>query len=231
MASSAWTHQEAELRRRFQVRTEVFVHGGFRAELLLPRSSEALIDESEFNTDERLPYWAELWPSSRALTRFLLDRAPPLGRVLELGAGIALPALALHARGVEVLATDYYGDALLFAQANAARNGLPPLPTALMDWREPGPEMGSFELLLAADVLYEQRNVAALAAALPLLLRPRGRFLLADPERVYLGEFCGRMEAAGWAVRELARNYEPSPISGEGVNTRVRILELRQDEG
>ncbi len=34
-----------------------------------PRDSEALIDEEAFEREERMPYWAELWPSGVALAR------------------------------------------------------------------------------------------------------------------------------------------------------------------
>ncbi len=64
---------EAELRARFEVREERFEHGEWAVELILPRAADELIDESEFADDERLPYWAELWPSARGLARHLLD--------------------------------------------------------------------------------------------------------------------------------------------------------------
>ena len=217
---------ESELRRRFDVRAERFRHGAIDFELILPESADALIDEREFDTDERLPYWADLWPSARALARFLAERSIPAGRVIELGAGVALPSLTLHARGATVIATDYYADALLFARANAERNGLPPLSTRLLDWREPGSGLGRFELILAADVLYERRNVNALANTLPRLLALGGQVLLADPGRVYLGEFRDRMTEGGWSVAELeVREEVASPASGSV--SRVSILSLQ----
>ena len=51
---------ERALRERFDLREEGFVHGDFAVDLLLPRSADELIDDSAFNTDERLPYWADL---------------------------------------------------------------------------------------------------------------------------------------------------------------------------
>lgn len=217
---------EPDLRRRFDVRLERFAHGGFAVEMLLPRSADALIDESEFNVDERLPYWADLWPSARALTRWLLDAPPPDGRVIELGCGVALPSLALRARGVPVVATDYYPEALEFARANAERNGLAPLETAPLDWRLPSPALGRFARVIAADVLYERRNGEALAGLLPRLVAPGGSVLLADPGRVHAPEFLERMQGLGWTVREEATLAESSPDVGAGVVSRVRLLRL-----
>jgi predicted nicotinamide N-methyase len=229
---------EAELRARFEVREEHFEHGGWAVELILPRAADELIDETDYASDERLPYWAELWPSARGLARHLLDVPPPAAsspaadraggwdgvRVLELGCGVALPSLALRSRGADVLATDWYGDALRFARANAARNGLAPLRTELLDWRHPPPG-AAFGLVIAADVLYEQRNAAILASLLPRVTAPGGTVLVADPGRAYAGEFLRAMEDAGWAAEEAGVRMEPSAV---GAESRVRIHALRR---
>ena len=218
------TATETELRRAFEVRTERFEHAGWRAELLLPRAADALIDEAEFDRDERLPYWAELWPSARVLARHLLDAPPGAASALELGCGVALPALALRHLGTDVVATDWYEDALRFASVNSERNGLGPLRTALLDWRHPGAGEG-YPLVLAADVLYEPRNVELLAALLPRVVAPGGRALVADPGRVYLGDFRNRMYAAGWRTAEIDRREEVSDPA-TGARSTVRVWEV-----
>lgn len=218
---------EERLRRRFPTRTEAFSHGDFRVEVLLPLAADELIDEREFERDERLPYWAELWPSARALARHLLDGPLPQGPVLELGSGVALPSLALRSRGAAALATDYYPEALEFARVNALRNELPPPDTLLLDWREPPEELGRFPLVLAADVLYESRNAEWLAALLPRATAPDGVAWIADPGRMYRSDLEDAMRAAGWSVAELRRIREPSPELGENISSVVTILELR----
>ena len=220
------TAREKELRRRFAVRAEVFTHGGLRLRLLLPRAADELIDEAAFEHDERLPYWADLWPSARALARRLLDAPLPDGRALELGCGVGLPSLALLSRGYpDVLATDYYGDALDFARANAERNRLPPLATALLDWRDPPPALGRFALVYAADVLYEARYAGILPALLPRLLAPDGAVLLTDPGRAYLAPFRERMRALGWRLNER-RLREPHAAAPRGA-VEIHLLHLR----
>lgn len=221
---------ESDLRRRFAVRTESFAHGGFRAELLLPRAADELIDEAEFGRDERLPYWADLWPSARALTRWLLDATAPSGRVLELGCGVALPSLALRWRGAEVLATDYYPEALEFARANAERNRLAPLQTRLLDWRHPPPGLGRFPLVVAADVTYERRNADALAGLLPALVAPGGCAWIADPGRAHLPALVERLGSGGWGVEEAARAREAGP-GGPDHPSEVRLLRLTPPPG
>ena len=217
---------EADLRREWEVREERFAHGAFAVGLLVPCSAEALIDEAAFDEDERLPYWADVWPSARALARHLLEQPPP-ARALELGCGgAALPSLALRFRGTDVLASDYEADALRFARLNAERNGLGPLRTMRLDWRNPPPDLVPSPLVVAADVLYELRNAVAVAAALPRLVAPGGRFLLADPGRTHAPEFAERMAAAGWSATDAGTRPEQAVPGAPPV--RVRITEWQR---
>ena len=127
---------------------------GVRIDLLRPASPEALIDEAAFDHDEFLPYWAELWPAALALAGALPD-VDGL-RVVELGCGLGVVSLVAAAHGADVTATDWSVDAVELLRRNAARNGLT-VHAEVRDWREPWPER--FDLALAADVLYERRNV------------------------------------------------------------------------
>jgi ETFB lysine methyltransferase len=214
--------EEGALRSRFDVREERFEHGAFRVELILPRAADALIDEAEFAGDERLPYWAELWPSARALARHLLDAGPDDAPVLELGCGVALPSLALRSRGVPVLATDWYDDALRFARVNAERNALGPLDARPLDWRHPPPGI-RFGRIIAADVAYEARNAPLLAALLDRVAATPAVVLLADPGRVHAPELLALLGAGGWSVERVDERREPS---AEGAFSTVGIWRI-----
>jgi predicted nicotinamide N-methyase len=166
-----------------------------------PRDSDELIDERAFEREEYLPYWADLWPSSRALAAALVEQPPRGLRVLELGCGLALPSIAAAMLGAaEVLATDWSADALAFAGVNAALNGVT-LPTLLSRWDDPEATIarGAWDLVIAADVLYEQRNVDELLPLLPRLVGVEGRVVVADPDRVPAQRFL-REAAAAWLV-------------------------------
>jgi len=185
--------------------------------LLRPRDSEELLDEEAFEREEFLPYWADLWPSARALAAHL-TRLPLSGmRVLELGCGLGVPSLVAALAGAEVLATDWSADALRFVDLNAARNGAA-LETRLVRWDDPRAlqDETSFDLVVAADVLYEQRNVDQLLGLLPEVTAPGGRVVLMDPDRVPAQRFLREAEAA-WTVR-----IEPTAVE------RVRLVELRR---
>jgi len=144
-----------------------------------------------------MPYWAELWPSGAALARVVA--ALDLGgkRVLELGAGLGLPSLAAALRGADVLATDWADDAVTLLRENAARNGIV-LRAERVRWDEPGLllERTPWDLVLGADLLYEERNANLLLELLPCL---GGDVLLADPGRPVAAGFL-----AHWDVEEVA---------------------------
>ena len=155
--------------------------------VLRPRNSEALLDEHAFEQDEFMPYWAELWPSGVALARAIAGRALKGAPVLELGCGLGLPSLAAARAGGRVLAVDWSPAAIDLLRRNAERNEVS-LEAEVVSWNDPAPVLARapFGLVLAADVLYEQRNVPVLAGLLPRL---GGEVLLADPGRPLLRGF------------------------------------------
>ena len=118
-------------------------------------------------------------------------------RVLELGCGLALPSLAAARRGADVLATDWAEDAIEVLRRNAERNGLE-LRAGIVRWEEPEPLLrdAPWDLVFAADVLYERRNVEPLLELLPAL---GPEILLADPSRPHAKPF---LEAAArtWKI-------------------------------
>jgi predicted nicotinamide N-methyase len=170
--------------------------------LARPPSVDDLIDEADFERDERLPYWADLWPSAIALATAVSAREGAGGRALELGCGLGLPALVAANTGFDVTATDYYEDALRFARRNAARNLGRDITTRLVDWSAFPGDLGRFDLVLASDVLYERRNASLVAQAVVRSLAPGGVALIADPGRAALGCFRDACVALGARVSE-----------------------------
>ena len=178
--------------------------GGRTFVVLRPANAEALIDEDAFTQDEFLPYWAEVWPSGIALARYVSGLDVAGKRVLELGCGLALPSLAAAAAGADVLATDWSADALELVRRNADANHVR-LRTALVRWDAAiAVEPDQFDLVLAADLLYEARNVEPLLALLPSLIRPRGVVVIADPGRQQALHALAEARARGWEIETVA---------------------------
>jgi predicted nicotinamide N-methyase len=165
--------------------------------ILHPPDAEALIDEAAFEREEFLPYWAELWPSAVTLAG-VVAALPLEGRkVLELGCGLAVPALAAAAGGARVLATDWSRDAIALVPLNARRNGLD-VEAAVVSWEQPARllEDAPWDLVLASDVLYERRHTSVLLDLLPRLGED---VLITDPGRPASVEFVAGAEQR-WTV-------------------------------
>jgi predicted nicotinamide N-methyase len=189
-----------------------------------PTSADALIDETDFDRNERLPYWAELWPSAIALARYLYGRELTGTRAIELGCGVGLPTVAALARGARMLATDHYEAALDFAIHNAYTNLGQALETILLDWRTPDIQrLGTFDLAIGADVLYERPNALALADLVPNLLAPEGEAIFADPRRDSAPTFLAVMKERGFE-----NDTRSATVEQGGREVRVLLHRLRR---
>jgi 2-polyprenyl-3-methyl-5-hydroxy-6-metoxy-1,4-benzoquinol methylase len=156
---------------------------------------DAMLDDltqEEFDrTDERMPYFALVWPSADALVARLLAGSRLDGQhVLDLGCGLGACGLAAGRLGADVTFFDWEPRAIEIVQASVERQIVPAAKVqyAIGDWRQP-PPLGSFDLILGADVLYERRNAPAVAAFLASHLKPGAEAWIADPGRPQAGPF------------------------------------------
>jgi predicted nicotinamide N-methyase len=118
-----------------------------------------------------------------------------------------------------VLATDWSQAALDLLERNAAENGVR-LDTAHVDWRDPGAlvEQAPFSLVLAADVLYERRNVSLMLSLLPLL---GDEIWLADPGRSFAEAF----------LDQVPRLFERQTEQEDGVFVHRLVPHARLTSG
>jgi predicted nicotinamide N-methyase len=164
------------------------------------------------------PYWAYLWSGARVLA----ESVPVgVGRAVELGCGLGLPGLVAAQRGWRVLAIDRAPVALTFLRASADANDLANVHTIVADATRP-PVRERFDLVLAAEILYERTAFDAFAATIAALLAPSGRALLTDAGRVDTRAFYDAVVAAG-----LTWTAEERTLGEEGLPVTVRLVELR----
>ena len=174
--------------------------------LLQPQEAAALPDAGPVEWAPVAPYWSVLWRSGVALARELDGLALRGLRVVELGCGLAVPSIAAARAGAAVLATDVCADALRLVARNAQANGVR-IETATVDWAEPDAlvRRAPFDLVIAADVLYERASVALLLSLLPRLAPEAW---LAEPGRPAAGAFfaqAGRRWPVETRVRDVVR--------------------------
>lgn len=188
-----------------------------------PANADHLITEADYVMDERLPYWADLWPAARALATALLAEAGSGRTLLEMGCGLGLATIAAMDAGFEVTATDYYEDALHVARANAARNVGSEPAVRMVNWRDWPTDLGRFDVVVAADVLYEREYAALVARCIATALAANGEAIVADPGRLALPEFLDGLGAHGLV---LASREQVAVEDGASMRD-VAILRIR----
>ena len=163
------------------------------------------------------PYWAHLWSGAVILAAAVPRGA---GTVLELGCGLALPGLTAACRGARVTFVDRERVALAFVRASAAANGLGAVDLVAADAARPA-LAARFDLVLAAELVYDRAAFPALARALAGHLVPGGRALLADAGRIDTRPFYAELDAAGlaWRARDVT-------VREEGLPLTVKLVEI-----
>jgi len=210
------------LTRRFRTSIEDATVDEHTFSILKPANSDDLIREEDFVKDERLPYWADVWPSSIILAGKLLELKGRGKTALELGCGVGLSTLAATSAGFDVLSTDYYEDALDVTRANVFRNLATIARTRMVDWRHFPEDLGTFDLVFASDVLYEKEYAELLPLLLRRLLVPGGIALIADPGRVAAPVFVEACAAHGLAIRLK----ETKPFEAGEIRQKIDIYEI-----
>ncbi len=215
------------LAAEYDLTETLFTFGGHSFSFLSVHDSYALLDrisQEEFIKDEQMPYWAEIWPSAITLSSFIADELPLKGlRVIEIGAGVGIASTVAAWKGARVLATDYSLEALRFVRYNALRNRVA-FDNDRLDWRLVKCSE-QFDLLLAADVLYERVNLLPIVTAIDKLLKPDGTAYLADPRRRLAEQFLEIAAENNFSITSFPRKY-----TGGSKDVAVNIYKMTRQK-
>jgi predicted nicotinamide N-methyase len=162
------------------------------------------------------PYWSRIWHSAMALSGYIIQR-PELLRgkqVLELAAGLGLPARVAATLATHVLASDYLPEAVAMLQQNINSFGIKNMEAALLDWNAL-PEDLAADVVLLSDINYEPEAFDALLGVIRRFLEKDALILLATPQRLMAGPFID-------ALAPYVQHREEQVVSG----TAISILEL-----
>lgn len=196
-----------------------------------PADIDALLEHVVDDSEQNLPYWAEVWPSGIALAAAIARKPETVRgrRVLELGSGAGITAaLALEA-GADLIATDYAAESLLLTCLTCRRHTGREPETHQLNWRAPLPPSvpiptGGFPVVLAADVLYERRDIAPLLDLAGRIVAPDGILWLAEPGRPPAATFLELATRQGWSIRTTSCDGPWSDPTDAGVIVRVHVL-------
>lgn len=215
-----------KLNVEFELKEFQFQQHTFRLKKV--KNLDALVDQVTdelFAEDERLPYWAELWPSAIGLSHFLL-RNPDLikgKRVLELGVGLGLTSLVIRSlQPGRLLLTDYETDALQLVKENFLLNEFPEPEIQLLDWRQPHLQE-TFDRIVASDILYEERFFRPLILLFKRYLRFDGKIIIAEPNRAIAKKFFEMLMNFGFSY-----DFNIVPVVQSGKTIQVHNYVIRK---
>ncbi len=197
------------LQLRFDVEAEPAKLGSHR--LLLPRLKNpvAYIQERiAISGTSDLPYWTKMWPAALVLASFVASRKGGFGRVLELGAGLGVPGLIAGACGRSVFLSDLEPDALDFACAAVELNKLEQnVRVALLDWANPPSDLGTFNTIVASEILYHPPLYPTLVTLLDNIMAPNATVYITHEQRPFSIGFFG-LAAEKFTVRTTSSSVK-----------------------
>jgi len=164
------------------------------------------------------PLFGVVWPSGQVLAHLMSDYAVAGRRVLELGCGIGLASLVLNRRQADITATDYHPEAGGFLAENVRLNRGSAIPFVRTGWADADNGLGTFDLLIGSDLLYECEHVDLLADFIERHASPHCEVLLVDPGRGHHARFSKRMVSRGYAHsqhRPADTGYLEQPFRGQ----------------
>ncbi len=168
------------------------------------------------------PYWALVWIGARALASRVTVGAPLGGaRVLDLGCGLALSGVAAGLRGARVMFADYLEQPLAFAHASAELNGLAGFQTRKTDFTRDKLDR-RFDLILAADIVYDPAHYEPLALFLDGHLATGGAIWLTESLRADARDFIDLMRQRGFSDEKSATWVMED---GKAERTWIHVLE------
>ncbi|MEJ2546067.1 MAG: hypothetical protein P8Y99_18545 [Calditrichaceae bacterium] len=154
------------------------------------------ITDDEFNKDERMPYWAELWPSAIGLSRYIKNNTTSL------------------------LCTDYENNALILARKNFQKNNIRLPHLKWLDWRNPKLNK-KYDIIVASDVLYEERFFQPLQEVFHNYVEEDGQILIAEPNREIAVPFFEMLKNKGY---EYTNDFEKVDQGGKTIIVSVYLM-------
>ena len=178
--------------------TEIAV-AGKRLNFLQAKEIEKALDSVSLDRSglAAFPFWLKIWEASVLLAHFLCHFPKNDNKKwLEIGAGMGIAVIFASAFGHRITITDYQEEALKFARANAALNGLENIQFALLDWKQPA-IIDKYDYIIGSEVVYNEDLFEPLSQLFQTLLLPGGTiFLAGDRTRKSLPKLCKMLKQA-----------------------------------
>ena len=177
----------------------------------------------ELDPASPFPYWAKVWPSSIALHN-MLKKHPSLIKdktVLELGAGIGLPALMMAGITKSIQISDYDLEAVALLKKNIEHLQLQNAEALQLDWNNV-PENLNPEVVILSDVNYDPTQFETLTKLIEKFIHQGSAIILSTPQRIMASPFV--LELASYIVAEYLELVDENEVTKE-----ISILVLSKE--
>jgi predicted nicotinamide N-methyase len=172
------------------------------------------------------PLFGQVWPSGQVLARSMLTMDLAGKRILEVGAGLALASLVVHRRGGDITVSDYHPMIPEFLDENLRLNNLAPIKYQAADWSKVNDELGTFDLIIGSDLIYEWDQPALLADFIDRHSADKVDVFIVDPNRPNRSSLCEEM-----AELEYEGSISQADcILGNGEAFKGSLLHFQRDD-
>jgi predicted nicotinamide N-methyase len=166
------------------------------------------------------PYWAKVWPSAIALVK-VIQKHPSLIKdktVLELGAGVGLPALMIADITKSIIISDYDSEAVELLRKNITHLQLQNVRAMQLDWNTI-PENITAEVIILSDVNYDPTQFETLTKLIEKFIHQGCTIILSTPQRIMASPFV-------LALSEFIIADYVEMVDENGVTKEISILVL-----
>ena len=148
------------------------------------------------NATEAFPFWAKLWASSKALTKFLMYQPNWVTdkRVLEMGAGLGHPSFTIASKATEVIISDYNKNAVELINNNISHLGLTNAKGIIVDWNEFDCSIQT-DVILLSDINYAPNEFKPLLQVIEHYISKDAVIIIATPQRIMGVPFIESLQA------------------------------------
>lgn len=147
------------------------------------------------NEKTSFPFWAKIWPSAIALVSFLKEEPGWIKdkTVLELGAGIGYPSLAMAHHTKNMIISDHATEAVSLLKKNIAFLKLEHVKAMPIDWNDFPDEIHA-EIVLLSDINYAPGQFEPLLQLIKKLVEKNSVVILSTPQRITIAPFAEALQ-------------------------------------
>jgi predicted nicotinamide N-methyase len=179
-------------------------------------------------------HWVEFWPAGVVMAGAIAREPWRLEgkRVLEVGPGAGVTAVAAQLAGPELTVVDYSAGSLALTARNVReQTGIMPA-TAFLNWRHPPASFwdragDGFDIVIGADMLYEMKDAKPLSRFLERVVATDGEVWITHAEREAAERLVAILRERGWQG-PTEECLGPVPDPQEETFDIIKLHQLRR---